>query len=356
MHLSNRISVLADCRPAVAPVKSGIGHFAQAVVDCQHFSRHQFHTFTSLGASSIQPALALATHIERSSCDVFFSPLFVVPPIRVANMVVCLHDPFPLSHPDLCTDVFHALWNTHLPPALRAACLVVTVSEWSKRRIIDTLHLPHDRIQIVRQGIAPAFSPAPVDPGVLERYGLRGKSYVLAIGDMSERKNLRRLRAAMATPALRKVVLAIAGPGSESMARENGVLPLGYVPDEDLPPLIRGARCLVFPSLAEGFGRPCIEAMACGTPVVASSATAIPETCGDAALLPNPELVSEIAAAIDRACHDEPMRQRLITAGLERARGYTAQIFANDLDAACEAAMATGGTPIWDENTTPVPA
>ena len=98
---------------------------------------------------------------------------------------------------------------------------------------------------------------------------------------------------------------------------------LGYVRDEDLPGLYAGALAFVMPSLYEGFGLPCLEAMACGTPVVAADRAALPETCGDAALLADPDDREGLADAVLRAARETSLRDGLRTAGLERARGFS---------------------------------
>jgi alpha-1,3-rhamnosyl/mannosyltransferase len=119
------------------------------------------------------------------------------------------------------------------------------------------------------------------------------------------------------------------------------------VPGEELPALYSGARCFAFPSLAEGFGRPCIEAMACGAPVVASNRTALPETCGDAALLPDAEDEKAVAEALRAACLDDAVRKRLVEAGLKRAAESSPGRFAAELLKAFEAALAGPKEGLW---------
>ena len=122
---------------------------------------------------------------------------------------------------------------------------------------------------------------------------------------------------------------------------------MGYVPEEELPSLYSGARCFAFPSLAEGFGRPCVEAMACGVPVVASSATALPETCGEGALLPDPEDEEAMTEALKTACFSEAERSRLVETGRRRAAEFSEERFAAELIKAFEAALAGPREGLW---------
>jgi glycosyltransferase involved in cell wall biosynthesis len=173
------------------------------------------------------------------------------------------------------------------------------------------------------------FVPVPPDPA---RFGLP-ESYVVCLGAVQPRKNLARLLEAWATVQARgeggDAVLAIAGrPKQEAgayaaLADRLGIADtvrwLGYVADDDLPVLLAGARCLVFPSLYEGFGLPVVEAMAVGCPVITSDTTSLPETAAGAALLVDPLSPTAIASAIARLLSDEPERARLREIGLARA-------------------------------------
>jgi alpha-1,3-rhamnosyl/mannosyltransferase len=170
-------------------------------------------------------------------------------------------------------------------------------------------------------------------------------------------KNLERLVRAFGLLKSSELMLAIAGqPASkgyslDGIIRETGlgdrVKLLGHVAAADLPAFYSGARCFAFPSLAEGFGRPCIEAMGCGVPVVASSATALPETCGDAALLPAPESVEAIAEALRTACFDDGARARLVAAGAKRAAEFSSERMASDLLTAFDAALVGPKGGLW---------
>jgi glycosyltransferase involved in cell wall biosynthesis len=158
------------------------------------------------------------------------------------------------------------------------------------------------------------FRPLPEGEG-------RG-DYVLTVASRTARKNLGALRETARRLRARGLELVAAGGDRPQFAGEaaDGVRALGHVPDDELPALYARARAFVLPSLHEGFGLTCLEAMACGTPVVAARAGALPETCGDAALYADPRDPASIAAAVERAVEDPtPLR----AAGLERAHDFS---------------------------------
>jgi alpha-1,3-rhamnosyl/mannosyltransferase len=223
---------------------------------------------------------------------------------------------------------------------------------------VERLKLDPQRVSMVHQSVGSRFRPVPradAEP-VLAGHGLSWGGYVLYVGAIDSRKNLERLVKAFLRLAGDGLLLALVGSetvrGHSSQVREAAnrserVKFLGHVPDGMLPSLYSGARCFAFPSLAEGFGRPCVEAMACGAPVVASSATALPETCGEAALLPDPESEEAIAEALQTACFSEAERSRLVEAGRRRAGEFSPDRFAADLLKAFEAALAGPREGLW---------
>jgi glycosyltransferase involved in cell wall biosynthesis len=165
-----------------------------------------------------------------------------------------------------------------------------------------------------------------------ERFTPEAKStldgpYVLAVGTEIARKNLQVLTEAGKRLNEHGIDLVHAGSGRGYMRAETetNLRPLGYVSDEDLPGLYAGALAFAMPSLYEGFGLPCLEAMACGTPVVSSNAGALPETCGDAAILVDPHDAIGFADALERLATDHTLRRNLGERGAARAAGFTWQ-------------------------------
>jgi glycosyltransferase involved in cell wall biosynthesis len=196
-----------------------------------------------------------------------------------------------------------------VPRAARRARSVLTVSERTRRDLLDLYHLDPARVVVTPNGVDPAFGPG-APPA---RNG-----YVLLVAAIQERKNP--LAAADAAQAAGLPLLVVGPEKDERLAaelRRRGAELLGYVPKPRLAELYRGAACLVQPSRYEGFGLPVLEAMACGTPVVAVPEPALLEVAGDAAVFAPPE---ELGEAIRRALAE---RERLVAAGLERARRFS---------------------------------
>jgi glycosyltransferase involved in cell wall biosynthesis len=262
---------------------------------------------------------------------VLWSPTNVGPMFH-GRHVVTIHDASVLDHPEWFNPRFAAWYRLVLPQVARRALRVLTVSEFSRGRLVETLGLDPRRVSVVHNGVDPGFGPK--DPQtvapVRSRLGLP-ESYVLALGSLEPRKNTAGLLKAWALLLARRAVpeevhLVIAG-GRASVFREfdlpglpERVVFAGYVEDPDLPALYSGAEAFVYPSLYEGFGLPVLEAMACGIPVVSSNNTSIPEVAGDAALLVDPRDVESLAGGIQQVLDDDGLRRTARTAGLERAK------------------------------------
>jgi glycosyltransferase involved in cell wall biosynthesis len=208
---------------------------------------------------------------------------------------------------------------------IRHARRVITVSEFSKARLMKAYGIPEHKIHVIYNAAGPEFEPA-----WREGMGCR-PPYIVMVGDLSARKNqLNLIRAFSAFACRYPHHLLLAGRDSATSdpireeARVSGVGErirfLGYVSDEELPRLYQQADLCVYPSLYEGFGLPVVEAMACGTPVVTSRVSALPEVAGGAAVLADPEDPRDLFAAMEAALRD---RDRWRRAGLLRARQFS---------------------------------
>jgi glycosyltransferase involved in cell wall biosynthesis len=257
------------------------------------------------------------------------TPLLYCPanlaPLAFPRNVVVVHDVAPLRHPGWYSRAYVAWQRALLPRIVRHAKHVVTVSEFSRRELVDALGTDPARISVVQGGVDERFRPD-ADPVRARRALGLDRPYVLTVASQTSRKNLQALDIAAVHLAAEGVDLVAAGGARPQFSGEGGipgVRELGHVSDDDLPGLYAGARAFVLPSRYEGFGLTCVEAMAAGTPVVAAEAGALPETCGDAALYADPDDRDGIAGALLRAVGDGELRERLITAGLKRAAEMT---------------------------------
>jgi glycosyltransferase involved in cell wall biosynthesis len=244
-------------------------------------------------------------------------------PLAHPRNVIVIHDAAALRHPEWYSPAY-AAWQRRILPALaRRALHVVTVSEFSRGELTELLGLDPDRVTVIPGGVDAAFTPQADADAARAALGLT-RPYVLCVASQTARKNLKAL-----VPLAGEIEVVVAGGHRPQFAREQGLdalRHLGAVPDALLPGLYAGAEAFVLPSLYEGFGLPVLEAMACGTPVVCSDTTALPETAGGAARLAAPD---EIAQAVIETLGDEQLR----AAGLERAAGFTWDRTARAIDA-----------------------
>jgi len=276
--------------------------------------------------------MTLPRLLAESKADVFLSPYYKGPLKAPCPVVVTANDLIEVHYPG-----GSALKRLMLPGWMRLmsrrASRVLTLSEYSRRDLVETLGLDSSRISVVPVGVDERFFDAPSDARREQpRRALDiPPGYVLYVGRCADHKNVRTLvRAWSALPdAVRnKHPLVLAG-GDVDMFRElaDGSNPSvsipGFIDDDELAALYRDAAVMCFPSLYEGFGLPPLEAMACGTPVVASNATSLPEVLGDAALLLDPLDEEGWCVGLSNVLHDGELRQELISAGRRRAAKYT---------------------------------
>ena len=209
----------------------------------------------------------------------------------------------------------------------RRAQRVLAVSHFSAREAVDCFGAPPSRLRLVTEGWQHMDRIEP-DTSVLDRHGLRERPYLLAVSSPTPSKNFgliaRALDSMRAEAPLCAVVGALApGLAGGELAGRPGLLPLGRVSDAELKALYQHARAFVFPSRYEGFGIPPLEAMACGCPVLASTADAVVETCGDAALSFDPDDPAGLASCIRAVWHDQGLRHRLADAARLRLDTYS---------------------------------
>jgi glycosyltransferase involved in cell wall biosynthesis len=254
-------------------------------------------------------------------------------PVAVTDQVLTLHDCSIIEHPEWFQPLYALWYRAILPILVRRVKRVLTVSEHSKRHIQTLFKLPAKKVVSIQAGVnGKNFHPAtkPEITRVRQHYGLPEK-YLLFLGTLEPRKNLVRLYEVwkLAQPEQRGVELVIAGSPAPQFApvhsqpSPHGMRYLGYIPESDLAALYSGASAYLLPSMSEGFGLTVLEAMACGTPVIAACAGALPETIGPAGLLLDPLDIAGWARAISNLLRDEDCWQDYRQRGLERARQFT---------------------------------
>ena len=289
--------------------------------------------------------------------DLFFFPNFVRYPLLRSRSVVTVHDLTFVHYPRLVEEKNLEYLRRFVRRSLHLADRVIAVSHWIRQEVLEIFRLPEDKVVAVPHGVdRERFRPASPQAvaAVRRRYGLNGAPYLLAVGTLEPRKNLPRLLEAYARiPQRGEVRLVLAGCRGwlygdifETLRRqrlEGEVLLTGYCPEADLPALYSGASVLVYPSLYEGFGMPILEAMACGTPVIASNRGAMAEVAGDAAVLVDPEDTAAIADAVSRLLEDASARESLAARGLERAAAFSWEAAARRTRAVFQEAMQASG-------------
>ncbi len=273
--------------------------------------------------------------------DLFHAADFILPPVKQGTRtLVTIHDLSFVREPESVMPGMSAHLNRWVPHSVERANHLIAVSKATRQDLIDLYHTPPEKISVLYHGVTPEFRPIEDTTkltAVCQKYklemGASGKrAFILSVGTIQPRKNYQVLIRALAKIDS-SISLVIAGSKGWNYNElfnevvkhglEERVYFPGFIADADLPALYSAATLFVYPSLYEGFGLPVLEAMACGTPVIVSNQSSLPEVVGNAGLLVNPRDVDAIATAISQLWEDAALRQNLSQAGLAQAASFT---------------------------------
>jgi glycosyltransferase involved in cell wall biosynthesis len=288
-------------------------------------------------------AQVLLAHLTRwpqdrrfRGIDVFHATDNLLPHLTHLRSVFTLHDLAFHYYPETLSAANRRFLEAMMPHFLRAADRIIAVSESTRRDAVQRYGIDENRIRVVYEGVSARFRPAPggAVAALAQKHNLPAR-FILALGTVEPRKNLVTLLEAYRLLKTRGLGLKLVVVGKvgwlaettwqrlRALGLEGEVILPGFIPDEDLPALYSASALLAFPSLYEGFGLPVLEAMACGTPVVCSNASSLPEVAGHAAILVDPLDVAGWAAALGRVLADEGLREEMRGSGMAQATRFS---------------------------------
>jgi len=308
------VNVAVDVTP-LAQTRAGTARYLDALLPRleREVELRRLSGFARGRAGTLWLDLAWYPHVlplEARGADVIHCTTYRGPVRGRSAVVVTVHDVAVFRMPEVFPQWTRTYSRLVVPHVLRHARRVIAVSEFTASELESVLGVRREKVRVVPNAVDAVFSPG----------GPRAEGdYVLAVGTLEPRKNLARVVEAAGRLGLELRVVGARGWGGVD-ARGDGVAWLGEVGDEELARQYRGALCLAYPSLYEGFGIPVLEAMACGTPVVTSAGGATEEVAGGAAVLVDPLDAASIAAGIEDA---SARRDELRARGLERAAAFS---------------------------------
>jgi glycosyltransferase involved in cell wall biosynthesis len=267
--------------------------------------------------------------LQLGEQDLLWSPANTGP-LLIERQVLAVHDLAWLEHPEWYQPAFSTWYRLLLPGLISRVRMLVTVSHHTKIRIMKRFQISEDRIKVIPGGVnLSLFKPvSSIERSrIIKKHGL-DRNYFLFVGSLTPGKNLSRLVQAwkILSAEVEDIDLVIAGSasrvhrGAQLSTTPLGIRYLGYVEDADLPGLYTGAIATILPSLSEGFGLTALEAMACGSPVIASAIGSLKELCGKAAVYFDPHDPEELSSRMKFLFQEEDVGEKLRQAGLQRAR------------------------------------
>ncbi len=292
--------------------------------------------------------------LRRIGAHLVHGPAFVSPLLAPCPVVITIHDLSFIRFPTLFRPANRLYLTVLTRLSARRARRLIAVSAHAAAETTRLLGVPSERIDVVYHGVDPAFHPLPADEVAVfrQRQGLPER-FVLCVGTLEPRKNQTRLVEAFARIHDGQVKLVLVGGKGwlydelftrvEALGLSKEIIFPGYVMNDELPLWYNAATILAYPSLYEGFGMPVLEAQACGTPVLTSNVSSLPEAAGDAASMVDPYDVEALAAELDRLLTDKLLHHELRKRGLDHASQFTWPLMAQETADVYRRALAEGG-------------
>ena len=281
----------------------------------------------------------LPHYLKKEKIDIFLTPYLKAPLLTPCKLVVIINDLIPFLSPGYqrLKNLPRRVYFRNLGRrAVKRADKIITISQHSKKDILKIFQIPEEKIEVISLSVNEKYHPITSNLGkITSKYGIGGK-FIFYFGNFNPHKNVKTLIEAyyrLPQEMRDEYQLVLGGRRDkqclmlEEMVKhlklEKRIIFTGFISEEDLPAIYSAAELFVFPSLYEGFGLPPLEAMACGTPVITSNTTSLPEVVGKAGILINPYKVDEIKFAIIKVLTDSTLRNDLVQKGLERAKRFT---------------------------------
>lgn len=353
------MKIAIEARPIKWSYGTGIGNYTFSMIEKLHeldkenqytflwpdenpvpyipFKSH--YSFYALPKDDEREDAEIPLWLSMEKADIFHLPQngFRIPKTKTCKFIVTIHDLIPYFLPEMVRPSFLKRFTREMPEIVESADHILTVSQFSKDDIVKLFKVPPQKISVVYSAPTAAYQPYPEKPirkYLGEKYGLK-RPFILYAGGLNPRKNVAELIYAY-SKIFRELhdleQLVILGGNSnhtnqlkllvQSLGLESDVIFPGFVESTDLPFFYNGADLFVYPSLYEGFGLPPIEAMACGTPVITSNVSSIPEIVGDAAIQVNPSDTLQLAESIFMVLNNPELHRTLAARGLEHCKKY----------------------------------
>ena len=285
----------------------------------------------------IRIPISFPIRLAMDSVDVFHCQ-YMGPPLAKTPYVVMIHDIIHEYFPEFYPRSLCYMMRVFYPISARRATRILTVSESSKRDIIKYFKVSEEKVIVTYDAAAEDFRPIMEKDKIksaLQKYGIDGK-YILFVGRLEPRKNIPNLiRAFHELKKWKNIEQKLVIVGMKyfryeeifqcvnNLGLQNEVILTGRVEDNELPLFYNGASLFVYPTIAEGFGIPPLEAMACGTPVISSNTSSLPEVVGDAGILLDPYNIKDLAGAIYKVLSDKNLHEKMKSEGLKRAKVFS---------------------------------